>query len=92
VGVKVGVAGAAVGVISCCTVTETDGVTVGVEVGVGVGTGVDVGVGAGVGVGVGAGVGVATGVSSDTILRFALFSPAVIRNSPTGTPLVLSFS
>ena len=86
--VKVGVAGAAVGVISCCTVT--DGVTVGVEVGVGVG--VDVDVGAGVGVGVGAGVGVATGVSSDTILRFTLFSPAVIRNSPTGTPLVLSFS
>ena len=39
-GVIVGVAGAAVGVISCCTVTETDGVTVGVEVGVGVGTGV----------------------------------------------------
>ena len=89
-GVKVGVAGAAVGVISCCTVTETDGVTVGVEVGVGVDVGVDVD--AGVGVGVGAGVGVATGVSSDTILRFALFSPAVIRNSPTGTPLVLSFS
>ena len=86
-GVRVGVAGAAVGVISCCTVTETDGVTVGV----GVGTGVDVGTGV-VGVGVGAGVGVATGVSSDTILRFALFSPAVIRNSPTGTPLVLSFS
>ena len=84
--VKVGVAGAAVGVISCCTVTETDGVTVGV------GVGVDVDVGAGVDVGVGAGVGVATGVSSDTILRFALFSPAVIRNSPTGTPLVLSFS
>ena len=87
-GVKVGVTDAAVGVISCCTVTETDGVTVGV----GVGTGVDVGVDAGVGVGVGAGVGVATGVSSDTIMRFALFSPAVIRNSPTGTPLVLSFS
>ena len=85
-GVIVGVTDAAVGVISCCTVTETDGVTVGV--GVGVGAGVDVGVGAGVG----AGVGVATGVSSDTILRFALFSPAVIRNSPTGTPLVLSFS
>ena len=83
-GVIVVVAGATVGVISCCTVTD------GVTVGVGVGTGVDVGVDAGVGVG--AGVGVATGVSSDTILRFALFSPAVIRNSPTGTPLVLSFS
>ena len=83
-GVIVAVAGATVGVISCCTVTD------GVTVGVGVGTGVDVGVDAGVGVG--AGVGVATGVSSDTILRFTLFSPAVIRNSPTGTPLVLSFS
>ena len=89
-GVKVGVAGAAVGVISCCTVT--DGVTVGVGVGTGVGVGVGVDAGVDAGVGVGAGVGVATGVSSDTILRFALFSPAVIRNSPTGTPLVLSFS
>ena len=91
-GVIVVVAGATVGVISCCTVT--DGVTVGVGVGTGVGVGVGVGVDAGVGagVGVGAGMGVTTGVSSDTILRFALFSPAVIRNSPTGTPLVLSFS
>ena len=89
-GVIVVVAGATVGVISCCTVT--DGVTVGVGVGTGVGVGVGVDAGVGAGVGVGADVGVATGVSSDTILRFALFSPAVIRNSPTGTPLVLSFS
>ena len=90
VGVIVDVAGATVGVISCCTVTDGVTVDVGVGTGVGVGVGVDAGVGAGVGVG--ADVGVATGVSSDTILRFALFSPAVIRNSPTGTPLVLSFS
>jgi len=90
VGVIVVVAGATVGVISCCTVT--DGVTVGVGVGTGVGVGVGVDAGVDAGVGVGTGVGVTTGVSSDTILRFALFSPAVIRNSPTGTPLVLSFS
>ncbi len=89
-GVIVVVAGATVGVISCCTVT--DGVTVGVGVGTGVGVGVGVDAGVDAGVGVGTGVGVTTGVSSDTILRFALFSPAVIRNSPTGTPLVLSFS
>jgi hypothetical protein len=57
--------------------------------GVGVGVGVDIGVGLGEGGGVGEGEGMD---SSDTMRAVFSFSPAVIKNSPVGTPPVLILS
>ncbi len=70
------------------------GVGIGISVGAGVGTGVgvSVGVGEGEGVAVGVGVGVGVGEGVDTIRRVFSITPAVITNSPAGTPSVLILS
>jgi len=64
------------------------GAGAGVDVGAGVGTSVGVSVGEGEGVAVGVGV----GVGVDKIRRVFSIPPAVITNSPAGTPSVLILS
>jgi len=68
------------------------GVGVGIGVGVGVGVGTSVGVSVGEGEGVAVGVGVGIGVGVDKIRRVFSIPPAVITNSPAGTPSVLILS